>query len=212
MASSEAQIVVQPGVRFGPLGGRWVHVCVDMQRLFGEATAWQTPWLPRVLPLVVRLVASAPERTIFTRFVPPASAEKARGTWRRYYRRWAAMTLEQLDPALVALMPELEAFVPPARVIDKPVYSPWIGSTLLPDLARREVDTVVVSGAETEVCVLATVLGAIDLGFRTLVATDAVCSSADSTHDAMLEIYHSRFGMQVETATVEEIIAAARPA
>jgi nicotinamidase-related amidase len=193
MANLDAQLIVRQGMRFGPLGERWVHVCVDMQRLFGDQTEWHTPWLPRV----VELVACAPERTIFTRFVPPPSAEDVRGTWRRYYRRWATMTLTRLDPALVALMPELEGFVPPARIVDKPVYSPWIGSRLAADLARLGVDTIVVSGAETEVCVLATVLGAVDLGLRTLVAVDAICSSADATHDAMLEIYHSRFGMQV---------------
>ena len=49
-------------------------------------------------------------------------------------------------------------------------------------------------------------LGAIDYGYRVIIATDALCSSADSTHDAMLEIYGSRFGMQVETASVEEIL------
>jgi len=206
----DAPTVKQQGVRFGPLGERWVHLCVDMQRLFGEATEWRTPWLERVLPQAARLVAVAPERTVFTRFVPPPSASRVGGSWRRYYRRWASMTLERLDPALVGLMPELAAFVPPARVVDKSVYSPWIGTGLAPDLAARGVDTIVVSGTETEVCVLATVLGAVDLGLRTLVASDAVCSSADATHEAMLSIYHSRFGMQVETATVDEIVEAAR--
>jgi nicotinamidase-related amidase len=59
------------------------------------------------------------------------------------------------------------------------------------------------------VCVLATVLGAIDLGYRVIIATDAICSSADPTHDAMLQVYHSRFGMQVETAETAEILEAA---
>ena len=27
-----------------------VHLCVDMQRMFAEATEWQMPWLERVLP------------------------------------------------------------------------------------------------------------------------------------------------------------------
>jgi nicotinamidase-related amidase len=198
------------GIRFGALGERWVHVCVDMQRMFAEATEWQTPWLTRVLPTVVRLVAVEPERTIFTRFVPPNTSDEARGTWRRYYQRWRSMTLDLLEPALVDVVPELERFSPPARVVDKHVYSPWLGSGLEGELRKLGVDTLVISGAETEVCVLATVLGAIDLGYRTIIATDAVCSSADPTHDAMLGIYHSRYGMQVETATVVEIEDALR--
>jgi hypothetical protein len=39
-----------------------------------------------------------------------------------------------------------------------------------------------------------------------VVATDAICSSADETHDAMMTIYHSRFAEQVETATVADIL------
>ena len=37
-------------------------------------------------------------------------------------------------------------------------------------------------------CVLATVIGAVDHGYRVIVVvTDAVCSSSDEGHDAMLE-------------------------
>ena len=46
------------------------------------------------------------------------------------------------------------------------------------------------------------------LGGNGIVATDAVCSSADQTHDAALELYHSRFGMQVEVVTVAQLIEA----
>ena len=55
------------GLRFGPVSD-WVHLCVDMQRMFAEDTDWRTLWLPRVLPQVVRLAERAPERTMFTRF------------------------------------------------------------------------------------------------------------------------------------------------
>jgi len=197
------------GLRFGALGEKWVHVCVDMQRMFAEPTPWRAAWMPRVLPRVVQLVAVAPARTIFTRFIPPSSPEEMAGTWRRYYQRWHDMTLSRIDPALIELVPDLARFAPPARAIDKQVYSPWFAGRLSNELARLPVDTLVVSGTETEVCVLATVLGAIDLGYRVVIATDAICSSADPTHDAMLEIYHSRFGMQVEAAETAEILEAA---
>jgi len=197
------------GLRFGRLGEHWVHVCVDMQRMFAEATAWHAEWMPRVLPEVVRLAEHAPERTIFTRFIPPVRADQLPGTWRRYYSRWSSMTLDQLDGEVVDLVPELRPLAPPGRVLDKRVYSPWFGGRMTKALHGLPVDTMVVSGTETEVCVLATVLGAIDHGYRVIIATDAVCSSADSTHDAMLEIYHSRFGMQVEAVTTQEILEAA---
>jgi nicotinamidase-related amidase len=195
-------------IRFGPLGEKAVHICVDMQKLFAEPTEWQTPWMERVLPQIVRLLERRPERTIFTRFIPAIEPGRGAGTWRRYYERWAAMTLAHLDPGMLELASPLDRFVPPAQTIDKPVYSPWLSTPLHEILQRAGVETIVVSGGETEVCVLATVLGAIDFGYRVVIATDALCSSADATHDAMMEIYGSRFGMQVETATVAEIAEA----
>jgi hypothetical protein len=54
-----------------------------------------------------------PAKTVFTRFVPPISADKATGMWRDYYRKWQSMTLEQMDRRLVDVVPELERFIPP---------------------------------------------------------------------------------------------------
>jgi nicotinamidase-related amidase len=176
--------------------------------MFAEETPWHTPWLRRVLPAVAALVERDPSRTIFTRFIPARRMGDGVGMWRAYYRRWRDMTIERLDPGMIALVPELDIFTPPARLFDKAVYSPWNGSDLSWQLRDEGVDTLVISGAETDVCVLATVLGAIDFGFRVIVATDATCSSADETHDAIMTIYHSRFAEQVETATTETILNA----
>lgn len=195
------------GLRFGPLDQDWVHLCIDMQRMFAEPTEWHTPWMERVLPNVVNIVELDPARTIFTRFITARSPDDAGGTWRRYYQRWESMTRDRLKPELLDLVPELARFVPPARIEDKTLMSAWHGS-LHPRLLAAGIRTLIISGAETEVCVVATVMGAIDRGYRVIIAADAVCSGADSTHDAMLEIYESRFGMQVETVTTAELLAA----
>ena len=206
--TNPADLIAPRGLNFGPLGPNWVHLCIDMQRMFAEETEWHAPWMEQVLPHVLRLVEMRPERSVFTRFIPPRSADEVGGTWHRYYQRWVSMTRERLDSGLLELVPALARHVPPARVLDKPIYSPWLGSRLHADLLAARVDTVVISGAETEVCVMAAVIGAIDLGYRVIIATDAICSSADSTHEAMEHVYDSRFGMQVETAEVGEIVEA----
>ncbi len=194
------------GLTQGAIPSSAVHLCVDMQRLFAEETAWRTPWIRRVLPEVVRLCEHEPERTCFTRFIPAARPGEGVGTWRGYYERWSSMTLEALEPGLVDLVPELALFTPPALVFDKRVYSPWLSGDLHGLLRERGADTLVVSGGETDVCVLATVLGAVDLGYRVVIAVDALCSSSNETHDATVSLYHDRYGQQIETATCDEIL------
>ena len=158
---------------------RWdAHLCVDMQNLFADATPWQTAWMRRVLPNVMRLIEPRPEATIFSRFIPPRSPEEAAGAWRGYYRKWSCLTGDTLPASTLDLMPELRVFVPPAQVIDKRVYSPWFTAELITALRAREARRVVISGGETEVCVLATALGAIDHGLEVILASDALCRIA----------------------------------
>lgn len=187
-----------------------VHLCVDMQRMFVEDTEWRTPWAERVLPVIVRLCETKAERTCFTRFIPAARPGEGRGTWRGYWERWSSMTLESLGADKVALALPLQRFVPPGRLLDKRVYSPWIGTDFDAVLRRSEVDTLVVTGAETDVCVLASVLGAVDLGYRVIVVTDALCSSSDPSHDRLIALYHERYAQQVETAACAEVVDAWR--
>ena len=91
-------------------------------------------------------------------------------------------------------------------MIDKRVYSPWLGSDLRTLLAQRCCDTVIVTGGETDMCVLSTVMGAADYGLRTIVVQDAVCSASDEAHDAMIGLFSNRYGQHIETATAEQLI------
>ncbi|WIY54512.1 cysteine hydrolase [Devosia sp. YIM 151766] len=184
----------------------WVHICVDMQSLFAEETDWHAPWLKRILPAVEELVAASAPRTIFTRFLPPETVESAGGGWRRYYERWPGMVRRNLAPGLLDLVPSLARFVPPAHLFDKAIYSPWLSGALHNALRARGITSVVISGGETDICVLATVMGAIDLGYHVVLPIDALFGSADATHDATLEIYKNRFQTQLTIASVEDLV------
>ena len=186
--------------------GATIHLCVDMQRLFAEATEWQVPWLPRVLPAVVEIASRHATDTIFTRFAPPATPAAAHGAWRSYYERWPQMTREVLDPGLLDLVHPLARLVPPARLIDKPANSAFSRPELAVALRRRRIRTLVVTGGETDVCVLATVMQAIDLGFRVVLPTDALCSTSDGAHDTVVDLFRARFSSQVEATTTEQLL------
>ena len=192
-------------------GPNAAHLCIDMQRLFSAEGPWPTPWMERVLPNVVKLVERCPERTLFTRFLPPEKPEDAPGRWRAYYDKWPNATRKRLDPELVNLLPALGRFVPPASVFDKPVYSAFANCELDRCLRARGIDTLIVSGSETDVCVLSSALGAVDHGYRVIVACDAVCSSSDESHDALIDLFRRRFDVQIEASEAGEILDAWRP-
>lgn len=183
-----------------------VHLCIDMQRLFAEQTAWQVPWLPRVLPCVLEIARRHAERTIFTRFVPPPDPGQAPDGWRGYWERWREMTRSEIDPRLLELVAPLAALTPPARVVDKSVNSVFGRPGLARALRTRGITTLVVTGGETDVCVLATVMAAIDHGFRLVLPVDALCSTRDDTHDALINLYRERFSQQVEATDTETVL------
>ena len=160
-----------------------------------------------MLPVVATLAGRHPERTLFTRFIPPERPDELPGMWQRYYTRWRLATREHLDLELLELMPPLAALCPPAAVIDKTRYSGFAEPKLLAHLREREADALIISGSETDVCVLATVLSAVDLGYRVIVVRDAVCSSSDEGHDMLLRLYHTRFSEQIETADAATILS-----
>lgn len=203
MLSSEASSLPQ-----GRLTASAAHLCIDVQQMFAEQTAWHVPWMKRVLPTILRIACAFPERTVFTRFIPPMRAEEAKGVWRQYYRRWDEFTRERLPPHLLELLPELIELVPPAQVVDKHFYSPFAEPHLHQCLQDRGIDSLVISGGETDVCVLAAVLDAVDLGYRVIVAADALCSVSDEAHDNLLQLFNNRFRQQIEVASSEAILEA----
>jgi nicotinamidase-related amidase len=194
----------------GPLTEHTLHLCIDMQRLFSQDGPWHTPWMTRVLPVVARLSERFPERTVFTRFIPPVTPEQVPGTWRQYFERWRDITREHVDPALLRLMPPLQVLVPPAQVIDKAAYSVFSNPAFLRHLRARKADGLIVTGTEMDVCVLATVLDAIDHGYHVTLVTDGICSSSDACHEALLTLYRERFSIQLDLAESAQVLDAWR--
>jgi nicotinamidase-related amidase len=184
-----------------------VHLCIDMQRIFSKGGVWETPWMERVLPVVADIAARHKERTIFTRFITPQTPDQRPGQWQRYYQRWKAATREYLQPGQLDLVPELARFVPPAHIIDKAAYSAFYLSGLDVFLRDKGVRCLVVTGAETDVCVLSTVVDAVDRGFRVVIVEDALCSSSDIGHEALMTMYRARMQEQIELINSSELAA-----
>jgi nicotinamidase-related amidase len=193
---------------FGPLGPGTVHVAVDLQRIFAEDTAWQCTAIPAIVPNVIRLARAKPGRTVWTRFVVPHHHDDAPGMWRDYYRHWAQFTGRNMDAAMVDLVDDLLPHAEPELVIDKPTYSAFEVPAFAELLDRLGADTLVFTGVETDVCVLGTLLPAIDRGYRVVAVSDALASSSEAGHRATLDAVLPRFDRQVEIATTDDVLKA----
>lgn len=196
------------GQGLAPIGAATALIVIDMQRIFAEPTEWQVPALPAILPPVLSLVAHRPDAALFTRFVTPRTIDDATGQWRHFYRRWSSVTLERMAPEMLDLMPELAVLAQPGTICDKSTFSSLADGPLAGMLTARAAETLILVGAETDVCVLATALDAVDRGYRVVIAADAVTSGSDVCHRTTLDMLRARFDRQVDVATAAEICAA----
>jgi len=182
-------------------------VVVDMQRVFETATDWHVPRLAALVPTIARLIERRPARTILTRFLTPASPDAASGNWRRYYHHWSSVTQAKMDPALLKRVPALGAFAPAAEICDTTTYSAFESLAFLDSLRRRGAGTLIFCGIETDVCVLASVLGAIDRGHHVVLVADALASSSDAAHHAVLDLLVPRLDQQVEPLSAATVLS-----
>ena len=190
------------------LGRRTLHLVVDMQRVFAEDTDWRVPTIAAVIQPILALVRAHPGQTVFTRFMTPSTVDSATGDWQRFYSRWRSVVRDRMDAAMFDLMEPFAPFVPPAEVCDKMTFSAFASANFVTSLARRGTQTLILSGVETEVCVLATALDAVDRGLHVVLATDALTSWSAAGHSAALEAVYPRFDQQIEGATMAAILAA----
>ncbi|MBN9982470.1 isochorismatase family protein [Rhizobium laguerreae] len=137
---------------------------MDRQRMFAEGAPWHVPCMRQVAQEVDGVATRRSARTIFTCFVPPARAQQMPGMWWNCYEKWPMMTADGLHrPRAVT-----GGLASPARVFGKMIYSPPASGELHRTLLADEVRTLVLTGGETEACVLAASLDIIDLGCKVM--------------------------------------------
>jgi nicotinamidase-related amidase len=116
-----------------------------------------------------------------------------------------------VDPGIFDLMPRLAGFVPPAAVIDKMTYSAFGSPAFLAHLDAVRPRALIFTGVETDVCVLATVLDAVDHGYRAILVKDALASGEAAGHASILDVAARRYGEQIELIDTETLLKEWRP-
>jgi nicotinamidase-related amidase len=94
-------------------------------------------------------------------------------------------------------------------VIDKPGYSSFHGTSLDDELDARGIETLVLTGVTANVCVLSTLLSAVDLGYDTVVVSDAIAAVSDATRESVLDLVRYQGGLFGRVAEASAALAGA---
>ncbi|MFI0846462.1 isochorismatase family protein [Mesorhizobium sp. IMUNJ 23232] len=137
---------------------------------------------------------------VFTRIVYAEDGSDA-SLWSEKLQRLQTLTERAYESQVVdALAPR-----PGEIIVRKTQASAFFGTPLAANLFRRGVDTLVVTGCTTSGCVRASVIDAMSLNYRTVVATDCVGDRALGPHHANLFDMGQKYS---DLLTAAEIIEA----
>jgi nicotinamidase-related amidase len=149
------------------------------------------------LVVYTRFVAG-PGRTLMWTWSPELEAPTS-SCWPGVRRTYGDVAGEREGPAIIdELAPD-----PGDEVVDKYGYGAFHRTRLQDLLSAQGVDTVVVVGTVTQICVDETVRGAFEVGIRALLVSDAVSSYDQELHDATLRNVAMKFG---RVGTAAEVI------
>ncbi len=108
--------------------------------------------------------------------------------------------------------PEIDGRIAPRDgepVLPKLFASAFFGTPLAALLAAEHCDTVIVAGASTSGCVRATVVDAIQHGYRVIVPREAVADRSAAQHEANLIDIDGKYADVVPVGDAERLLAAA---
>jgi nicotinamidase-related amidase len=177
-----------------------VLIVVDMQQVVARDTLWNLPGVRDLLPVIEKLADAFGDDVAYSRHVP--ARDGGRGTWKQFYENWREL---DEDPSNWDLMPELAGR--PGLHVSKSVYSVFGAPELRAELERDEPRELVLCGVETDCCVLATALEAIDHGVPVTVVEDAVASPSAAGHEGALALFRRLDDDQVKVTTAARLLA-----
>jgi nicotinamidase-related amidase len=199
--------------------GRTALLVVDMQRGFLDAGAAMEVGPARaIVPTVAGLIAlfrRARLPVVFSQFVyspaapllvgelHPEHRPAPRGAPTGFGRPSSSCLLGDPSVDVVAeLAPE-----PGELTIQKHWYDAFAGTVLDGTLRAQGVRSLVVTGTMTDICVLATVIGAFNREYRVTVVEDGVATLWPEIQQATLDIVRRAYGRVVPAKVVADEIA-----
>jgi nicotinamidase-related amidase len=148
-------------------------------------------------PVVFTRFFAGPERTLMWNWSPEI-APPTRCCWPGISRSYADAESEL---ECTAVIDEL-APLPGEPQVEKYGYNGFHRTNLTDVLHARDVDTVVVTGTVTQICVEDTARGAFHEGFQTIVVADAVSSFDPELHRNTLRNIELKYGVVLSSENV----------
>jgi len=155
----------------------------------------------RKLPVVYTKFITFPTPVLLWEWSPQA-LPPTKCCWKGHRRWYPDIGREE---ECTAVIDEL-APLPGEHQIEKFNYGAFHATTLEPVLRSLGVESVVVTGTVTQICVEETARQAFHHGFRTTLVRDAVSSFAPDLHAATLKNFASKFGWVEDSAEVLRLL------
>jgi nicotinamidase-related amidase len=158
-----------------------------------------------VIPNIKRLLDGARQRGIFTVFTEVGSLRPDGADLPGWMRRHIALSGAAVYPPFSDPSCRVDDSVAPhpgELILQKTTSGPLNSTKLDQTLRVLGIDTVIVTGVVTDVCVAQTAREFGDRDFNAIVVEDACASTDDARHDAALETIANTFGFVQSTAQV----------
>jgi ureidoacrylate peracid hydrolase len=193
---------------------RTAHVVVDLQNGFmREGAPVEVPTAREIVPNVNRISAALKAAGGTNVFLRMKLGSPAAETWRSFWdhvpdseRATMVAAFSEGSPHF-ALWDGLEVG-DDDLVVDKVRFGAFVpGASALHDqLARRHIDTLVITGTLTNVCCESTARDAMQMDYRVVFVSDATATVSDQAHNATLDNMISYFADVVPTRQVVEAL------
>lgn len=186
---------------------------IDMQRTFMDPGApSEVPVAREIVPNINRLSKAIRAAGGMVAFSIATFPREPAGGWQSFFDYMVSPEIAQAildglapDAPGRALWPELDVAPEDIR-FDKARYSAFArhGSDIEQTLVARNIDTVIVVGTMTNLCCDSTARDAMQLGYKTIMVSDANAARTDEEHQAALLTFMASFG---DVLTTDEALA-----
>jgi maleamate amidohydrolase len=183
-------------------GTRPALVVVDVNSGFTDPDSPLVCDLDHVVEAIARLLGESRRAGIPVVYTTVSYTEADKRTAAAFIDKVPALlTLESGSP-WVEIDPRI-APLPDEPVLNKLFASAFHGTTLASFLAANCCDSLIVTGASTSGCVRATVVDALQHGYRPIVPRDAVGDRNPAAHEANLYDIDAKYG---DVVSVDEVV------